>query len=75
MTLYATLHYTAESGNCELGAPCSQSSVELSEIVGKIERHDQDPRTEGEHMRRFAQIEVADTSDEQVADGKVEKAP
>jgi hypothetical protein len=40
--------------------------------MGKHERHEQDAGTECEHVRRFAQIEAADATDEQVGDGKVE---
>ncbi len=53
----------------------SQSAVETGEGVGQHERHDQDARAEDEHVLILAQIEAADATDEQVADGKVEEAP
>jgi hypothetical protein len=53
----------------------SQPSVEPSEIVGKIQRHDQDARPEHQHVRGLAQIEAADTTNQEVSDGKVEEAP
>jgi hypothetical protein len=49
--------------------------MEPSEIMGKIQRHDHDACPEDEHMSRTAQIEATDTTDEQVADGKIEEAP
>ena len=49
--------------------------MEPSETVGKHERHDQDARPEDEHVPGRAQIEAADTTDEQVSDRKVEEAP
>jgi len=42
----------------------SQAAVEASERVGKHERHDQNARTEDEHVPGFAQIEVAYSTDE-----------
>lgn len=49
--------------------------MEPSESVRRHQRYDQDARPEDEHVLGLAQIEVADTTDEQVADGKVEEAP
>jgi hypothetical protein len=49
--------------------------VELPEIVGTIQRHDQDARPEGDDVRGLAQIKAADTTDEQIADGKIKEAP
>jgi len=51
------------------------TTVKPSECVGKHERHDQDARPQDEDVLRLAQIETADTTDQQVADGKVEQAP
>ncbi len=51
------------------------SSVKPPEIVGTIQRHDQDARPEGDDVRGLAQIEAADTTDEQIADGKIKEAP
>jgi len=53
----------------------SQSAVEAPECMGKHERHEQDAGSEREHVSGFAQIEIADATDEQVGDGKVEQAP
>jgi hypothetical protein len=58
-----------------VGGVGSQPPVEPSESVREHERHDQDARPEDEHVPGVAQTEVADTTDEQVADGKVEEAP
>ena len=55
--------------------PGSQPPVESSEGVGKHYRHDEDARAEDEHVPVLAQTEAADTTNEQVADGKVEEAP
>jgi hypothetical protein len=49
--------------------------VEPPEPVGEIQRHDQYTRAQDKHVLGLAEIETADTADEQVADGKVEKAP
>ena len=49
--------------------------MKLSECVGKHERHDQDTRPQDEDVQRPAQIETANTADQQIADGKVEQAP
>jgi len=53
----------------------SQPAVEPTETVSKNERHDQDARPQDDPVQGLAQIEVADTTDEQVANGKVEEAP
>lgn len=53
----------------------SQPPMEPPENAGKHQRHDQNTRPEDEHVPGIAQIEVADTTNEQVADGKVEEAP
>jgi hypothetical protein len=58
-----------------LSAADSQPPVERSEIVSKIQRHDQDAGSEDEHVQNLAQVEAADTADEQVSHGKVEEAP
>src|ERR1019366_10801289 len=58
---------------CRLSS--SQPPVEPSECAGKHYRHDQDARPEDEHVLGLAQIETADTADEQVADSQIEKAP
>src|SRR5208337_1724298 len=58
-----------------LNSPGSQPSVEPPECVGKHERHDQDARPQDEHVLILAQIEAADTTHEQIADGEVEEAP
>ncbi|MGA7289183.1 MAG: hypothetical protein WBX02_13865 [Terriglobales bacterium] len=52
-----------------------QAPVEPSERVGKHERHDEDAGPEDERMLGFAQIKAANTTDKQIADGKVEEAP
>ena len=49
--------------------------MEPSERAGKHERHDEDARPEDEHVLGLAQIKAAHTTDQQVADGKVEEAP
>ncbi len=49
--------------------------MEARESVGQHERHDEDACAEDEHVLGPAQIETADTADEQVANGKVEEAP
>src|ERR1039458_270534 len=53
----------------------SHPAVEASECAGQHERHEQDARSEHKHMPGVAQVEAADTADEQVGDSKVEKAP
>ena len=53
----------------------SQPAVEASECAGQHERHEQNARAENKYMPGVAQVEAADTADEQVGDGKVEKAP
>jgi len=53
----------------------SQPPVEPSEPTGEHKRHNQDACPQDEHMLRVAQIEIADATNEQVADGKVEEAP
>ena len=45
------------------------------ERVGKHERHNEDARPEDERVLGLAQIKVAHTTNQQVADGKVEEAP
>jgi hypothetical protein len=50
----------------------SPAAVKLSEGMGKHERHDQDTGAQGEDVWSPAQIETPDTTDKQVADGKVE---
>ena len=60
---------------CRSVAKVSQAPVEPSEMVREIQRHKQDARPEDEHVQGFAQIEVADSTDEQVANGKIEEAP
>jgi len=49
--------------------------MEPSECTGKHQGHDQNARPEDEHVLGVAQIEAANMTDEQVADGKVEEAP
>lgn len=53
----------------------SQPPVETSECASGHQRHQQDTCPEDEHVLGLPQIEAADTTDEQVADGKVEKTP
>ena len=53
----------------------SQSPVKPPERMGKHERHNQDARSENEHVLGLTQIEVADTTDEQVGNPKIEQAP
>src|SRR5580704_11250234 len=53
----------------------SLSAVQRAEGAGKHERHDQDAGSKHEHVRSLAQIEGADTTDQQVADDKVKQAP
>ena len=43
--------------------------------MGQHERHDQYTRPKDKHVPGITQIEAADTTDEQIADGKVEEAP
>ena len=47
--------------------------MEPSERVGQHERHEQNARPQYEDMLGLTQIEAADTTDQQVADGKVEQ--
>lgn len=56
-------------------AEVSHSPVKTSEIVGTVQRHDQDACAENENVRRLAQIKTADTTDEQISDGEIEQAP
>jgi hypothetical protein len=49
--------------------------VEPSECAGKHQRHNQYACSEDEHVAGAAQTEAADTTDEQVGDGKVEESP
>ena len=53
----------------------SHPAVESCECAGQHERHEQNPRAEYKHMPGVAQVETADPADEQIGDGKVEKAP
>jgi hypothetical protein len=53
----------------------SLSPMEWSKCVGQHERHDQYARRKDKHVPGITQIEAADTTDEQIADGKVEEAP
>ena len=62
---------TVASGQQEL----SPSPMERPKSVGEHYRHNQDTRPEGKHMPGLAQIEAADSTDEQVSYGKIEKAP
>ena len=43
--------------------------------MGQHERHDQYTRPKDKHVPGITQIEAADATDEQIADGKVEEAP
>ena len=49
--------------------------MEASECAGKHERHEQDARSEDEHVLGLAKVEAADPTDEQVADREVEQTP
>jgi hypothetical protein len=49
--------------------------MERPKSVGEHYRHNQDARPEGKHMLGRAQIEAADSTDEQVSYCKIEKAP
>jgi hypothetical protein len=42
--------------------------------VGKHERHGEDARPEDERVLRLAQIKAAQTTDKDIAQGKVEEA-
>ena len=53
----------------------SATTVKPSECVGSHEGNDQDSRPQDEDVLRFAQIETADPTDQQVADGKIKQAP
>src|SRR5579863_5722158 len=52
-----------------------QSAVEASECTRKHQRHQQHAGSEYQHVRGSAQVEAADTTDEQIGDCKIEKAP
>ena len=52
----------------------SLSPVEWCKCVGQHERHNQYTRPKDKHVPGITQIEAADTTDEQIADGKVEEA-
>ncbi len=49
--------------------------MESPEPVGKIQRHKQYARPQNKHVRGLAEIEATHTTNEQVADGKIEQAP
>ena len=53
----------------------SPAAVEPCERVGEHDRHGQDARSEDERVLGLAQIEAPHTTDKQVADDEVEKAP
>jgi hypothetical protein len=63
------------AGTCSTREAFSKSPVNPSECAGEHQRHDQDARSEDEHVLRLAQVEVADATDELMANGKVEEAP
>lgn len=48
--------------------------MEPSEIVGTIQRHDQNACPEEQHVRGLAEVEAAQSRDEQIAAGEVEEA-
>jgi len=51
------------------------ASVEAAECVGEHERHEQDARSEDQHMLGLAQIEVAYAADQKVSQAQIEEAP
>lgn len=53
-------------------APGLQPAVEASEGPGEHHRHEQDARPEDKRLPDVAQVEVADATDEQIADREVE---
>jgi hypothetical protein len=53
----------------------SQAPMEAAKSVGAKQRQDQEAGAEDDDMPEVTQIEGADTADEKVADGKIEKAP
>ena len=53
----------------------SHPAVEASESSGQHERHEQDARSESEHVLGLAKIEAADPTDEHVPGRKVEQTP
>ena len=50
----------------------SHTPVEPCERVGKHERHNEDARTEDQRVLGLAQIKAANTTNKQVANGKVQ---
>ena len=49
--------------------------MEASERLREHQRHEEDAGSECQHVRRLAQVEASDATDEEVGDGEVEQAP
>ena len=65
----------SERGFAREGSAGSEPAMEATKAAGEHDRYEQKPSAESEDMSSVEQAEAADAANEEVGDGKVEKAP